>query len=1162
MVLSYTHQTNVQSDVMQLIKMILWLLPRRLRSSWALLAIISFGVLAAVTLMAVAAIYSRALAEGGIRHTIAITPKTSLNPMIVVQNRPLGPSDYRRLRSAVEEINESRLGYMTRDTQRLGQARPNLPLVYDLDGRPPPENAPIGQPFFLTDFEEHARIIEGRWPRSAPVLHDRGLDMEVVIGRQTALAMGLDVGSQAYLIPFREIPSERIAFTVVGVAEPIDTREEYWMHSSTVYFTTAVTPDPEVPDGERVTFPMYIPESTFLNGLGARYPTLVGDYTWFLYLDTSVLTASQVEPAKEAIVGLETDLNKRFSRSLVLSRLELTLTEFQTDLTHARVPLYLFISLVVVVILYFLVLVMGLLSRTRSDEASLLRSRGASMLQVGGLMALGEGIIVLLATAVGPFLALAIVHYLLVGTINPVGEGDPISVTVSADMFIMGAIGGLLSLLVLTASGFSLARLGIVEFLRERARPPTVPFLQRYYVDMLVLAVVGLLWWQIEDREGFIRGDLLNRNEIAVDPSLLMGPVLVLLAAAFLLLRVLPLLIRILTWMVSGLAPAWATFALVRVARDPLPHGSLAVILMMVVALGIFGAAFQSTLARSQREQTLYQVGGDLVLSGAAFSNSTQSALADMDGVEGVSPMTRSTVTLIGGFPAGTVAELLAVDPDTLPDTVVGYRDDFAGKDLPELLRPLRSRDLLVSGAPLRQSEDGANGVVLPTNAESIGVWTDVAGFNQVLFRQKLELWMHLSDALGGYYSLYVGDLTPSSAVPPPPLPSSGGGASSPSEPPPPEWVFLESPLDELDQLFFPPEPPLSVVSIFISGDDAYRLPRGSIGLDDITVKTSSNPDEGIVVEGYERAGTWIPIPNAEVEPDSMEITFRAAHSGRFGIKFSWLESSLGVPRGIMMPQGPFPLPAIGGPMFYVGQEVRVRAGRDLVPMVVRDVTNYFPTIDPSMRPFLLVSLDDYRQYIQSTPFALDRFPGELWLSMDDSAGRGEAVSSIGERLPFFASLRDSESRVEVAERYPLAGGGWDGLTILSISAMTVAVVLALGTYAVVSVRTGRMDLSIVKALGLSNRQLTLSLALERVLIAVIAVASGSVLGVWLGQWVLGFLDIDSRGSPLVPPLIVTQQGWLIALLVVELMVAITLGILLASVLGRRLKASDILRVE
>ena len=127
----------------------------------------------------------------------------------------------------------------------------------------------------------------------------------------------------------------------------------------------------------------------------------------------------------------------------------------------------------------------------------------------------------------------------------------------------------------------------------------------------------------------------------------------------------------------------------------------------------MFGAAFQSTLSRSQREQTLYEVGGDLVLRGAVFPGSAQRELANMEGVEVVSPMSRGTVTLIGGFPAGTTAEMLAVDPDTLPDTAVGFRDDFAGKSLPELLRPLRARGPLVSEAPLRQPADGVDGIVL-----------------------------------------------------------------------------------------------------------------------------------------------------------------------------------------------------------------------------------------------------------------------------------------------------------------------------------------------------------------------------------------------------------------------------------------------------------------
>ena len=56
--------------------MLYWLLRRRFRSSWPLLAIASFGILAAVTLMAVGAVYSRGLAEGGVRHTLAAADPT------------------------------------------------------------------------------------------------------------------------------------------------------------------------------------------------------------------------------------------------------------------------------------------------------------------------------------------------------------------------------------------------------------------------------------------------------------------------------------------------------------------------------------------------------------------------------------------------------------------------------------------------------------------------------------------------------------------------------------------------------------------------------------------------------------------------------------------------------------------------------------------------------------------------------------------------------------------------------------------------------------------------------------------------------------------------------------------------------------------------------
>ena len=733
---------------MSWIRVLLWLLPQRLRSSWVLLAITSFGILAAVTLMALGAIYSRALAEGGLRHTLDSTSPTVLNAQVIVQNRPLGPADYSKLSAIVEEINRSRLGYMLQDTQRFGRTQPNLPLVNVLapgNGRPPTFDAPLGHPFFLTDFEKHSRIVEGRWPQASPVIHDKGVDMEVVVGRRTASTMRLEVDSQVYLIPFRADPSERIALTVVGLAEPVDPEEEYWMGISSTYFSV-----PASGFGQPLVVPIYVREADFLGGLGTRYPFLVGDYGWFLFLDTSVLTASTVKPTRDAIIGLETDINKRFARSLVISGLDGTLADYEKDLTHARVPLFLFISLVVVVILYFLVLIMGLLARIQSDEASLLRSRGASMPQVSGLLAFGEGVVVLLAMVLGPFLALAIVRYLLLRTINPAAEGGPLSVGLSADMFVMGAIGGLLSLAVLMASGVSLARLGMVEFLRVRARPPTVPLLQRYYVDLLVLVVVGLLWWQIQGRGGFIERDVLGRS-LEVEPSLLLGPVLVLLAAALLLLRLLPVLIGVVAWAGSLLAPAWVAFALTRIARDPLPHGSLAIILMMAAALGVFGATFQSTLSSSQRDQALYDIGGDLVIKSSSLSTLAQGELASIPVVQTVSPISRNSVLLVDGLP-GSYTDLLAVDPNTLPQTA-WFRNDFAGKSLAELLRPLRRAQ------SLRPPEDTPHqGIVLPADSESIGIWVNLDDFNRGDFDQRLSLWVRVSDADGMYRSLVLGD--------------------------------------------------------------------------------------------------------------------------------------------------------------------------------------------------------------------------------------------------------------------------------------------------------------------------------------------------------------------------------------------------------------------
>ena len=1108
-----------------------WLLRRRIRSTWPLLVITSFGIVSAVTLMAVGAGYSRVLAEGGLRHTLASTSPRVLNVHLITQNRPIGAADYTQLRSAVEGIAESRLGYMIRSMGRYGIVQGSIRLRTVPSDGPPSLDAPIGRPFFLTGFQEHSSLVAGRWPVGTPVISDDGISIEAVLGRVSARQMGISVGSQVDLYPFINDESQRISVTITGTADPNDPSEEYWMNGPSSYFVTR-------DDGGPILLPIYVTEETFFDGVAAKYPSMVGDFTWFLFLDTTVLKSSLVGPTQDAIKRLETDVNRQFPRSLVLTGLKPALKEYRQALTLARVPIFVFISLVVLVVIYFLIMVMGMLARSQTDESGILRSRGASILQVSGILAVSEGIIVLASMVMGPFLALLIVRFLLAPTVNPVGGTGSIPVVLSSDMFLMGAIGGVLSLIVLLASSFTRARLGIVESLRSRARPPTLPLLQRYYIDILALFVLGFLLWEIRGREGFLTRDLAS-GEVKIDFLLLFGPAVVLVVVAVVVLRVLPLVVRLMSWSADRLAPAWVSFPLARFARDPLPHGSLVIILALAASLGVFGASFQPTLSVSQTHQALYSGGGDLSMSGPSLSSRDAKTLEEHEAIRTFSPIVRESVTLLDVLP-GDSATLMAVDPKVLPD-IVWFREDFAGKSLSELMELLRPVSL--------PSSSFGSGILVPGDATRIGVWVDLTGLNSGTLVSDLNLWTRIYTSQGIFHNLFLGEVSKAKTGLSARNASETGAESG--------WTYLE---EEVKDTVNPSGEPLRLVSFYLSRKSFARTPPGTISLDDVTVKGPSSPPGGLVVEDFESSGGWAPLVNQGQAPDVVERATTAARSGNAGLRFTWEETFKDAPRGVVVPPDPFPLPAIGGPNFSVGQIVRVKAGRKLVPVVIRGTTDYFPTLNALTRPFMIVPLEPYKQYVRRTSLERVKEPNAFWASVQDDADRVQVVASLHERIGAFVSIKDRDLLVETARRNPLAGGGWNGLTFLSMTAITVAVLLTLVIHSLVAIHTGRVDLAVARTLGFSRLQLALSLALERGLTAIFGLVVGSVVGIWLSRWVLGFMDIDARGSPIIPPMVLEVQDGLVVGALGGLIAATLLGLLVAVVFVRRLNVPDVLR--
>jgi ABC-type antimicrobial peptide transport system permease subunit len=183
-----------------------------------------------------------------------------------------------------------------------------------------------------------------------------------------------------------------------------------------------------------------------------------------------------------------------------------------------------------------------------------------------------------------------------------------------------------------------------------------------------------------------------------------------------------------------------------------------------------------------------------------------------------------------------------------------------------------------------------------------------------------------------------------------------------------------------------------------------------------------------------------------------------------------------------------------------------------------------------------------------------------MWLSLLPNADRQGIIDQIRDLIPGLISIRDREDVALVSAKNPLTGGGWDGLTALSMGAIGITVLLALSVHALVSVSMGRIDLSVIQVLGFSRLDLFLSLATERLIVAVLAIAAGSAMGYWPGLEILELVDLTPRGDAPVPPLVPSVNRWLMAGALSGLLAASVLSVGFATLAALRLKPSEVVR--
>ncbi|MBE7528446.1 MAG: FtsX-like permease family protein [Chloroflexi bacterium] len=227
----------------------------------------------------------------------------------------------------------------------------------------------------------------------------------------------------------------------------------------------------------------------------------------------------------------------------------------------------------------------------------------------------------------------------------------------------------------------------------------------------------------------------------------------------------------------------------------------------------------------------------------------------------------------------------------------------------------------------------------------------------------------------------------------------------------------------------------------------------------------------------------------------------------------------------------------------FVRLDVRLGEANVQLNAQILGAFDYFPTWYPESGPLFVGNLDNL--------FALagSDFPYRVWMrtspDFDEEAFRG----ALRERQLIqwrwqepYAGIRQEQTR---PERQGLFG-------LLSVGFLAAALLTVMGffMYALYSFRRRFIELGILRAVGLSQAQMLVFVACEMGFLILTGLGLGILLGSWVSQLFIPFLQIGAEASDLTPPYLVeiawtavSQIAVLFGLLFLAAMLA--LGILL-----------------
>jgi hypothetical protein len=852
-------------------------------------------------------------------------------------------------------------------------------------------------------------------------------------------------------------------------------------------------------------------------------------------IDIAAINARNAQSVEDSSRGLGTGIRQAVPNSVVETRLHDIVSSYRTKLFFTRLPLFALMLQVVGIAIYYLVMVSTMLVERQHGEIALLRSRGASPQQVIAIYAI-EGLAICgLAALVGPYLAslgIGVLGY--TPSFESLSGNAALDVPISRNAFLAAGGGAFLALIALLWPAWRASSQSTIDYKHSLARPNTQPLFLRYYLDLVLVGLGALLFYQLREKGSFVTNRLFG--DLSADPLLLLSPTLFMLMVALVFLRVFPVILRGVVWASRRFDSPTVALGLTRMTRAPLHYSRLILLLLLATAVGMFAAGYRATLERGYDDRAAFEAAAESRLVGirqpsGLFAPELEDRVAAALGSEGGSAISRQQGSYnLTTFRSETVT-VLGVQPESFADYAY-WRDDFAGE----------SFDSLLSKLPLEEMPT-PEGAIVPPGSVLIGLWAQLP-----LGNNQARLSIRLRDQDGSFW-----DYTLESR-------------ESPSQ----EWRFFFADLTRPAQLRFNPgltyltSTPKTLESIYLRiAGQAPQVPfRVIVLVDEVQVSPGTNLSEedfltgftdGEVIEPFESLAGYELITGASLaDPGAISFGENAGFGGGDAGRIAFTRGPGSAPIfGMRAARSQPPLPVIAENDFRdlagldIGDTFRLYVNRQYIDAELVGSFDYFPGHDPARTEYLMVAdLAALQALATTVPGLSDAiYANEVWMSFAaPGVMNRDGLLAAGVQTEAAFDRRDVRAS-QAAD--PLIAASWEGILFLSFAAVLILTGLGFAVYAALAVQSRSLEFAILRTMGYSSRQVLSLVSFEQLFVIVSGVFVGTFLGFPLGRLMIGYLGVTEEGGDPVPPL-VSQVSWTAVLTVYGLLAIVFIGTITA----------------